>query len=155
MSWPQNSIELSQGCEPNQVVELLVKWRFKHMMFRHRRTDGDKTGLKTGERASKAIGDSLWRPYYLSRVDHVRKIRDRKQRTDIGKYLFVNRSITNWNQLPAEALGTFPCKPKIFRKRFRKAIINGVKWKKYKCGEMSLKVQWSEVRWSVVMWGEV
>jgi hypothetical protein len=32
-----------------------------------------------GERAWKAIRDSLRRPYYLSRVDHVRKIRDRKQ----------------------------------------------------------------------------
>jgi hypothetical protein len=35
--------------------------------------------------------------------------------------------IKNWNQLPAEALGTFPYKPKIFRNRVRKAIINGVK----------------------------
>jgi len=31
------------------------------------------------------------------------------------------------NQLPAEPLGTFPCKHKIFRNRVRKAIINGVK----------------------------
>jgi len=61
----------------------------------------------------------------LSRVDHVLKIRDRKQRTDIGKYPFVNRTIRNWSQLPAETLGTFPCKPKIFRKRVRKTIING------------------------------
>jgi hypothetical protein len=29
----------------------------------------------------------------LNRVDHVQKIRDRKQRTDIGKYSFVNRAI--------------------------------------------------------------
>ena len=29
--------------------------------------------------------------------------------------------------LPAEALGTFPCKPKIFKNRARKAIVNGVK----------------------------
>jgi len=64
----------------------------------------------------------------LSRVDHVPKIRDRKQRTHIGKYSFVNKSIENWNQLLAEALGTFPCEPKIFRKRVRKAII-GVKLK--------------------------
>jgi hypothetical protein len=54
-----------------------------------------------GERAWKAIGDRLRKYYYLSRVDHVRKIRDRKQRTDIGKYSFVNRTIKNWNQLPA------------------------------------------------------
>jgi len=40
----------------------------------------------------------------LSRVDHVQKIRDRKQGMDIGKYSFVNRTIKNWNQLPAEAL---------------------------------------------------
>jgi len=47
----------------------------------------------SGERTWKAIPDRLRRPYYLSRVDHVRKIRDRKQRTDIGKYTFVNRTI--------------------------------------------------------------
>jgi hypothetical protein len=45
-----------------------------------------------------------------------------------GKYSFVNRTIKNWNQLPAEVLGTFPCKPKIFRNRVRKTIINGMKW---------------------------
>jgi len=56
----------------------------------------------SGKRAWKAIRDTLRRPCHLSRVDHVRKIRDRKQRTDIGKYSFVNRTIKNWNQLPAE-----------------------------------------------------
>jgi hypothetical protein len=79
------------------------------------------------EGASKAIHDKLRRPFCMSRVDHVYKIRDRKQRTDIGKYSFVNRTFKNWNQLPAEVLGTLPCKPKIFRNVFRKAIINGVK----------------------------
>ena len=63
----------------------------------------------------------------MSRVDHVRKIRDMKQKSDIGKHSFVNRTIKNWNQLPAGTSGTFPCKPKIFRNRFSKAIINGVK----------------------------
>jgi len=67
------------------------------------------------------------RPSYLSRVDHVQKIRDRKQRMDIGKYSFVNRTIKNWNQLPGEALGTFLCKPIIFRNIVRKAIMNGVR----------------------------
>jgi gentisate 1,2-dioxygenase len=61
----------------------------------------------------------------------LRKIRgkDRKQRTNIGKYSFVNRTTKNWNQLPAEALGTFPCKPKILRYRVRKSFINGMKLK--------------------------
>jgi len=38
-------------------------------------------------------GDRLKGPYYLSRDDHDCEIRARKQRTDIGKYSFVNRSI--------------------------------------------------------------
>jgi hypothetical protein len=63
----------------------------------------------------------------LRRVDQVWKIRDRKQRTDIGKDSFVNRTIKNWNQLPAEALETYPCKSKVFRNRVRKEIINWVK----------------------------
>jgi len=106
--------------------------------------------LHVTQRAWKAIRDRLRRPYYLSRVDHVRKIRGRKQSTDIVKYSFVNRTTKNWNQLPAEALGTFPCKPKIFRNRVRKAIKNAVKLKKQKCGENHLKVQSSEVKCSDV-----
>jgi hypothetical protein len=61
----------------------------------------------TGERAWKAIGERLQGPCYLSRDDHDRKIRSRKQRTDIGKYSFVNRTVKLWNNLPAEALVTF------------------------------------------------
>jgi hypothetical protein len=77
----------------------------------------------------------------LSRADLVRKIRDKKQRTGIRKYSFVSKTIKYWNELPAEALGTFPCKPTIFRKRVRKVIINGVKLMEYKFGENRLKVQ--------------
>ena len=62
----------------------------------------------TGGRAWKAIGDRLLKPCYLSRGDH-RKIR-RKQRIDVGKYSFVNRTIRSWNQLPANLLASFPCK---------------------------------------------
>jgi hypothetical protein len=62
----------------------------------------------TGERAWKAIGDRLQAPCYLSRVGHFWKIRARKQRTDVGKYSFVNRTITDWNQLPEEMLATSP-----------------------------------------------
>jgi len=76
-----------------------------------------------GERAWKPIGDRLQRPHYLSRVDHERKIRSRRQRTDIGKYSFVNRTIQHWNQLPAEVLGILLSKPITFKKRVRKVII--------------------------------
>jgi hypothetical protein len=77
----------------------------------------------SGERAWKATGDRLQRPNYLSTVDHERKIRSRRQRTDIGKYSFVNRTIQDWNQLLAEVLGTLPCKPNTLKKTVRKAII--------------------------------
>jgi len=46
---------------------------------------------------------------------------------DIANYSFVEGTTGNWNQLPAEALGTFPSKLKIFRYRVRKAIVNGLK----------------------------
>ena len=72
-----------------------------------------------GERAWKPIGDRLERPHYLSRLDHERKIRSRMRRKDIGKYSFVNRTIQQWNQLPAEVLEILPCKPITFKKRVR------------------------------------
>jgi hypothetical protein len=74
----------------------------------------------TGEQAWKAIGDRLQRPFYLNRVDHDRKIRSRKQKTNIRKYSFVNGTIQHWNQLPADALGILSCKPVNFRKMINK-----------------------------------
>jgi len=67
-----------------------------------------------------AIGDRLQAQNYLSRVDHHWKIRARKQRTDIGKYSFMNRSITDWNQLPEGAIGISHGKTHIFKTRVRK-----------------------------------
>jgi hypothetical protein len=72
----------------------------------------------SGEPAWNAIGERLQRPYYLSRVDHDWKIRNRRQRRDNGKYSFVTTTIQLWNKLPMNALGTFPS----FRKRVRKVI---------------------------------
>jgi hypothetical protein len=45
--------------------------------------------------------ERLRRLYYLGGVDHIRIIRDRKQRTNIGKYSFVNEPLktgTNYLQ---------------------------------------------------------
>jgi hypothetical protein len=88
----------------------------------------------SGERAWKAIGDRLQRPNRLSRVDHERKISYRRQRTGMGKYSFLNRTILLWNLLPAEILGSLPCKPNVFRKRARK-VINIVNLRKCECVE--------------------
>jgi hypothetical protein len=71
----------------------------------------------TGERAWRATGDRLQGPCYLCRGDHNKEIRSRKQRTGIGIYSFVNRTIQIWNHLPSDALGTLSCKPSNFRKR--------------------------------------
>jgi hypothetical protein len=43
--------------------------------------------------------------------------------TDIGKYSFLNRTIQDWNQVPAEVLGTLPCKIKTLKKRVMEATI--------------------------------
>ena len=69
-----------------------------------------------GRLAWKAVRNRLLKPYYLSRDDHNRKISTRKQRTDVGKYSFINRTIKSWNQLPATLLASFHCKLKTFRK---------------------------------------
>jgi hypothetical protein len=82
----------------------------------------------TGERAWKAIRDRLQAPSYLSRVDHNWKIRVRKQRTDVGKYSFVNRTITDWNQLTEGEIGFLTSNSTYsFRKRVRKVITSEAK----------------------------
>ena len=57
-----------------------------------------------GERAWKDGGNRLERRHCLNRADNNRKIRSRRQRTDRGKYSFVNRTIEDWNRLAAEVL---------------------------------------------------
>jgi hypothetical protein len=67
---------------------------------------------RAGEPALEATGDRLrmsfcldrlQRPYYPSRIDHDRIIRSAKQKIDIGRYSFVNRTIQLWNELAADA----------------------------------------------------
>jgi hypothetical protein len=48
--------------------------------------------------------------------------RARKQRSDVGKFSFVNRTIADWNQLPEEIFGFPPAKVHAFSKRVRKAV---------------------------------
>jgi hypothetical protein len=81
----------------------------------------------TGGRAWKTIGDRLLKPCYLGRDDHSRKIRTRKQRTDVGKYSFVNRTIRSWNQLPPGVLESFPSQKSSFNQRVIKWGLDGDK----------------------------
>jgi hypothetical protein len=74
----------------------------------------------SGELAWKAVRDRLKRPYCLSRVNHDWIIWSTRQRMDIRKCSFVNRTIQLWNNLPMNALGNFPFKPSTFKKRIRK-----------------------------------
>jgi len=76
----------------------------------------------TRRRVWKTIENRLLKPFYLSRDDHNRKIRIRKQRTDVGKYSFVNKTIKSWNQLPAGLLASLPCKLNTFRKRVKNVV---------------------------------
>jgi hypothetical protein len=69
--------------------------------------------------AWKLIGDGHLKPCYVSRDDHNWKIGTRKQRTDIGKYSFVNLTIRSWNQLSVGLLASFSCKLNAFKKRVK------------------------------------
>ena len=80
-----------------------------------------------GERAWKTIKDRLQAPSYLSRVDHKWKIRAIKQRTDVSKYCFVNRTITDWNQLSEGEIQALTSNMYSFRKRVRKVITSAAK----------------------------
>ena len=57
---------------------------------------------------------------YIINSSHAELGFSRKQRTDMGKYSFVNRSITDWNLLPEEAIETSHSKTHIFKTRGRK-----------------------------------
>jgi hypothetical protein len=46
-----------------------------------------------------------------------RRIRSRKQRTDVGY-----STVKDWNSLPPDILASFPCKLNTFRKRVREAV---------------------------------
>jgi hypothetical protein len=59
---------------------------------------------------------------YRSRDDHHCKISVRKQRTTVGKFSFVNRTIADWNQLPEGVVGFSPVTVHIFSKRARNMI---------------------------------
>jgi hypothetical protein len=78
----------------------------------------------TGRWARKAIGNGLLKPCYLSREDHDGKMRTKKQRTDVGKYSFVNRPIKSWNQLPAGLLASFACEINTFRMIVKNVVIS-------------------------------
>jgi hypothetical protein len=80
-----------------------------------------------GEMALKEIGDRLQSPSSLSRVDHNWKIRARKQRKDVGKFSFVNRTITDWNQLSEWEIGALTSNTHSFTKRVRKVINSAAK----------------------------
>ena len=73
-----------------------------------------ETGLKSDrEQTSKTT---------LSRDYHNQKIRTRKQRTDVGKCSFINRTIKRWNQLSASLLMSLPRKLNMFRKRVKNVV---------------------------------
>ena len=75
-----------------------------------------------GGRAWKAIRNRILKPFYLNKEDRNRKIRTSKQRTDVGKYSFINRTIQCWNQLPGGLLSSFPCKINTFRKMVKNIV---------------------------------
>jgi hypothetical protein len=61
-----------------------------------------------GYKAWVDIKRRLYVPTYYSKGHHRFKIKLRQQRADVGKFCFLNRTIVDWNQLPAEAFEGSP-----------------------------------------------
>jgi hypothetical protein len=91
-----------------EQINSLYQVQNKADKFAHGRTDSNWETLSqrrkiaricalfkayTGEWTWKDIGDRLQRPCYLRRVDHDRKLRNRKQRRDTRKFSFGNKTI--------------------------------------------------------------
>ena len=68
------------------------------------------------------MGDRLLKACYLRRDDHDRKIGTRKKRTYVGKYSIVNRTVKNWNRLPAGLLALLPGELNTFRERVKNVV---------------------------------
>ncbi|KAJ4449513.1 hypothetical protein ANN_00913 [Periplaneta americana] len=67
-----------------------------------------------GEPAWREIKNRLQPPNYSSRNDHSYKLRERRQRTGTGKFSFLNRTIRDWNALPADLLKALPTTKNVF-----------------------------------------
>jgi hypothetical protein len=61
----------------------------------------------------------------LNGTDHSRKTECRRQKTDIGKYSFVNRTVDDWNRLAAEVLQHLPCNSSVFKTKVKEGDISG------------------------------
>lgn len=75
-----------------------------------------------GQPAWKEIQIRLEKPNYFGRSDHTHKIRARKQNSDLGKFSFCNRTIRDWNSLPAAVFKAFPLSVRSFRNKLEKYI---------------------------------
>lgn len=71
----------------------------------------------TNQPAWRELNKRLEKPTYISRVDHPFKVKGRPQRTNYGKYSFINRGVDNWNALPAAVLEPFPKHIGVFKRR--------------------------------------
>ncbi|KAJ4435325.1 hypothetical protein ANN_17935 [Periplaneta americana] len=72
-----------------------------------------------GEPVWREIKNRLQPPNYSSRNDHSYKLRERRQRTDTGKFSFLNRTIRDWNALPADLLKALPTTKNAFKNRLK------------------------------------
>ena len=59
-------------------------------------------------------------PTYIGRGDHLLKIKEREQKTDLAKFSFLNRGIREWNALPEEVLIPMPKNSRKFRTKLNK-----------------------------------
>ena len=66
--------------------------------------------------------NSIVKPNFCGKDSHEFKIKPRRQRTDIKKYSFLNRGISEWNKLPVSLLRPLPKNVISFKKKCSKIL---------------------------------
>ena len=77
----------------------------------------------TGCNAWSEIRERIKKPNYYSRKDSGLKIRTNKQKSDAGKYSFLNRTIIDWNNLPTVTFESLPRYVHSFKNRLKSGLV--------------------------------
>jgi hypothetical protein len=77
-----------------------------------------------GENAWGDLRKKVENPNYIGRNDHQFKVKCRSQKNNVKKFSFLNRTILDWNSLPAELFEPFPKSVNVFKRRCKKYILD-------------------------------
>ena len=112
---------LGKHKKTESVSEMLRVLRWESLQERRKRSRlCGMFRIMSGERAWKEFGKDIAKPSFVGKNDHQFKIKCRSQRTNAKQFSFLNRTIMDWNDLPAKLFEPFPKNLHIFKKLLKK-----------------------------------